>query len=233
MRLVTRLSLSLTVVGLLAAPALAQNRQPRQQQGSLLTNKSVQEELKLSEDQAKKAGEIDKSIGEKRRAEMEKLTNEERRGEKGRELIRKFNEEANTELGKVLKPEQQTRYKQIQFQQTVRRALSGGQGRRPGGGTGRPRTAFYEVKSVADAMNFTDAQKEKLKALNEENTKKIAAARQDAGRDFQKIREATTKVVNETLDEFKKVLDDTQKKKWEELSGKPFTVRFEQRRTDL
>jgi hypothetical protein len=230
MRILTRLSLSLAVVALLAAPALAQ-RQPRQQ-GSLLTNKSVQEELKLSEDQVKKATEIDKTVGEKRRAEMEKLSAEERRGEKGRELTRKFNEEMNAEVGKVLKPEQQTRYKQIQFQQTVRRALSGGQGRRPGG-TPRTQTAFYEIASVADAMKFTDAQKEKLKALNEENTKKVAAARQDAGRDFQKIREATTKVVNETMEQFQKVLTEDQKKKWEELSGKPFTVRFEQRRSDI
>lgn len=229
MRIMTRLSLSLAVVALITAPALAQ---PRQQQGSLLTNKSVQEELKLSEDQVKKATEIDKTIGDKRRAEMEKLTNEERRGDKGRELTRKFNEEMNTELGKVLKPDQQTRYTQIQFQQNVRRALSGGQGRRPGG-TPRTQTAFYEISAVADAMKLTDTQKEKLKALNEENTKKIAAARQEAGRDPQKSREATTKVVNETMEQFQKVLNEDQKKKWEELSGKPFTVRFEQRRSDI
>jgi len=230
MRIVTRLCLSLAVVALVAAPALAQ-RQPRQGQGALLANKSVQEELKLSEDQVKKVGEIDKSIGEKRSAELGKLTDEERRGEKGRELFRKFAEEMNTEAGKVLKPEQQTRYKQIQFQQSVRRALSGGQGRR--GGTPRTQQAFYEIKSVADAMKFSDSQKEKLKALNEENTKKVAAARQDAGRDFQKSREATGKIVNETLEEVQKILTDEQKKKWEELAGKPFTVRAQPRRTDI
>src|SRR5260370_14734022 len=116
MRIMTRLALGLIAVALLAGPALAQ-RQPRQQ-GSLLANKSVQEELKLSEDQVKKATDIDKTIGDKQREELGKLSAEERRGDKGRELRKKYSDEMTAELSKVLKPEQQRRYKQIQFQQS-------------------------------------------------------------------------------------------------------------------
>jgi hypothetical protein len=219
-----RLAFSLVVVALLTGPALAQ-RQPRQQ-GSLLANKSVQEELKLSEDQVKKATEVEKTINDKRQEEMGKLSAEERRGEKGRELRQKYNTELNAELSKVLKPEQQTRYKQIQFQQSVQRAIAGGGGRRPGGGGGMQR-AFYEIPAVADAMKFSDEQKEKLKTLNEEAKKAVAKAREDAGDDRAKAREATTKIVKETLDSIQKVLKDEQKKKWQELSGKPFTLRVE------
>ena len=225
---IVRLALSLMAVALFVNPALAQRQQ--RQQGSLLANKSVQEELKLSADQVTKTAEIDKAIGEKRREEMGKLSAEERRGDKGRELAKKFSDETNAELSKVLKPEQQTRYKQIQFQQTVSRSLSGG-GRRPGG-TGMQR-AFYEITSVADAMKFSDEQKEKLKAINEENKKKVEEARKEAGDDRAKVREATTKIVKETKESIQKVLTSDQKKKWEELSGKPFTIRIERPGTSL
>ncbi len=223
-----RLALSLVAVALLATPALAQRQQQPRQQGSLIANKSVQEELKLSEEQVKKATEVDKSIATKRQEEMGKLSAEERRGDKGRELTRKFNEELSAELSKILKPEQQTRYKQIQFQQSISRALSFGGGRRPGGGGGGGmQRAFYEITAVAEAMKFTDDQKEKLKAINEEAKKKVEEARKDAGDDRAKAREAVTKITKETLESVQKVLTGDQKKKWEELYGKPFTVRTE------
>jgi hypothetical protein len=228
---IMRLVLSLVAVALIASPALAQ-RQPRQQ-GSLLANKSVQEELKLSEDQVKKATEVEKTISDKRQEEMGKLSAEERRGEKGREIRQKFASELNAELSKVLKPEQQTRYKQIQFQQTVTRAIAGAGGRRPGGGGGGMQRAFYEVPTVANAMKFSDEQKEKLKALNEEAKKKIATAREDAGDDRAKAREATAKIVKETLESIQKALTAEQKKKWEDMSGKPFTLRVERPGTSL
>ena len=222
-----KLALGLAVLVALAGPTLAQQRQ----QQSLLANKSVQEELKLTGDQATKAVEVDKSIGEKRRDEMGKLSNEERRGEKGREIAKKFNDELNAELSKVLKPEQQKRFKEIQFQQTVSRALAGG-GRRPGGGGGMQR-AFYEIPTVADAMKFSDDQKEKLKALNDENKKKVEEARKEAGDDRAKAREAAGKVVKETLESLQKILTPEQKRKWTELNGKPFTIRTERAGTDL
>ena len=87
--------------------------------------------------------------------------------------------------------------------------------------------AFYEIPAVADAMKFTDEQKDKLKTLNEENKKKIEEARKDAGEDRAKAREATQKVVKETQESIQKVLTAEQKKKWEEMAGKPFTLRIE------
>lgn len=228
---IMRLALGVAAVTLLAGSALAQRQQPMRQP-SLLANKSVQEELKLSEDQVKKAADVEKTIGDKRTEEMGKLSQEERRGDKGRELRQKFDTEMTAELSKVLKPEQQTRYKQIQFQQTVSRSLSGGGGRRPGGGGGMQR-AFYEIPTIADAMKFSDDQKDKLKGITEENTKKVAEARKEAGDDRAKAREATTKIVKETMESIQKVLNADQKKKWEDMSGKPFTIKIERPGTSL
>src|SRR5262249_33599198 len=70
MRNLCKVSLSLALVGLLASPALAQRqRQPRPGGGfgggNLLTNKSVQEELKLSKEQKDKLEEAGKTVREK------------------------------------------------------------------------------------------------------------------------------------------------------------------------
>src|SRR5215207_9176608 len=82
-------------------------------QGLFFTdNKPLQEELKLSEDQAKRLTEL----GEKSRARTVEIgtpggNNEER--EKLREQQAKDNEKA---LGEILKPEQLTRFKQLVLQ---------------------------------------------------------------------------------------------------------------------
>jgi hypothetical protein len=83
------------------------------------------------------------------------------------------------------------------------------------------------MRSVSEGLKFSDEQKEKLKALNEDLRKKAEAARQEAGRDRQKLRELTGKVADEGLEQFQKQLNAGQKKKWEDLYGKPFTVRIE------
>src|SRR5262249_51844872 len=124
--------------------------------------------------------------------------------------------------GKVLKPEQLSRFQQIRFQQDVQRALTGG--RQPGAPGPR---ALYDIAAVESALKFSDSQKEKLKELNEDHEKRLKAARDDAGEDRQKRREATMKVSTETIEKAVKLFSGDQKKNWEKLYGKPFTVRFE------
>src|SRR6266511_2221757 len=68
MRNLWRATLTFAVVALFAAPATAQ-RQPRPGGGfggfgNLLTNKSVQEELKITDDQKKKLEEVTKKVSD-------------------------------------------------------------------------------------------------------------------------------------------------------------------------
>ena len=77
MRNFCKTSLSLALVVLLASPALAQRQRQRQGGGgfgqSLLLNKSVQEELKITKEQKEKLDPASKKVQEKMQEELPKL----------------------------------------------------------------------------------------------------------------------------------------------------------------
>src|SRR5262245_7542784 len=117
MRNLWKVALALAVAALVASPALAQ--QPGGFFGgqSLLTNKSVQEELKLTKAQKDKLAEVAKKTREKMQEAFQKfqdLKPEERR-EKFQALMKEVTEETNKAAG--LTAEQKTRLEQIQLQQ--------------------------------------------------------------------------------------------------------------------
>jgi hypothetical protein len=159
--------LSLVAVGIVVLPALAQ--QPRPMGGfDLFANKSVQDELKIDADTAKKAGEIVTKKREELTAAREKLTGEELKGEKGAKLTEENREATNKALAEVLKEDQLKRYKQISFQTRI--SFGGG-----GGGTGRPMgmgmrtpSASFAHEEVAKVLKFSSEQKEDIKKLNED-----------------------------------------------------------------
>src|SRR5689334_2262519 len=121
MRMMFRTLLGLGLVALLASPAAAQGR-GRMMGGNLaflLTNESVQKELKLDDKQVDKA----KDLAEKTREEMQEkfqgfqdLSPEERRA-KMVEVTREVNASVLKAAGEFLKPEQITRLKEIANQQ--------------------------------------------------------------------------------------------------------------------
>jgi len=141
------------VITALAAPSLLaqQPRQQRQRGGgfggpgrdlvSLLTQKSVQEELKLSEDQAKKVTELAQSRRGSGRG-AQNLSQEER--QRRQEERAKANEKA---LAEILKPDQRKRAKQISWQQQGSQAFSN--------------------PEVATALKLTSDQKVKIKTLQD------------------------------------------------------------------
>ena len=211
MRTMVRTLLGLGLVALLASPAAAQGRGGRMMGNLafLLTNESVQKELKLDDKQVDKA----KDLAEKTREEMQEkfqglqdLSQDERRA-KIMEIGREMNTSILKAAGEFLKPEQITRLKQISYQQ-------------------RGATAFLDPE-VQKKLNLSDSQKSQIQALIQESFSQMPSREE-----FQDDREAAMKKMREVnqkvLAEAEKKLNDEQQKTWKELLGSPFEVKFEQ-----
>jgi Spy/CpxP family protein refolding chaperone len=161
----------------------------------LLSQKSVQEELKLSDDQVKKFTDL----GEKAREEFGKLRDLSREDrQKKAEELSKANDKA---IAETLKADQLKRLKQIHWQQQGARAFSD--------------------PEVATALNFTAEQKDKLKAVQEEAQKEMRALRENGG-NRDEARKKSEEIRKASNDKQMAILTDEQKAKWKELLGEPF-----------
>jgi len=189
----------------------------------LVSNKAVQDDLKLSEEQVTKLKDWSKEF-QKKSAEIRKDKGVEfgKGGGFGKiepEMLEKMaaaNAEitkvAYKELADVLKKEQIDRLKQIQTQQ---------QG-----------TAAFTNAEVVDALKLTAAQKDSVKGIAGDlakDTKEIFG--EGAGGkgkfDFEKFQENQKKVQKlqkEYLGKMEELLDDSQKKIWKDLKGEPFDL---------
>lgn len=143
------------VVTMAVSPALAQQRQRGGGFGFggntifLLGQKSVQEELKLSDEQIKKV----QGLAEKQREMFQNfrdLSQEERR-EKMQELAKA--------VDKILQPQQLKRVKQIALQQAGVRAVND--------------------EEVAKSLNVTDEQKEKIRDLQRKSFEEMQGLGRD------------------------------------------------------
>lgn len=141
-----QITLAAAVVAIVVSPALAQQRQRGRGFGGfggstifLLGQKSVQEELKLSDEQVTKV----KELADKQRESFQGLRDlsQEERRTKMQEMA-KANEKA---VAEILKPQQLRRVKQIALQQQGVRAVNN--------------------EEVAKALNITDEQKEKIREI--------------------------------------------------------------------
>src|SRR5262249_8416695 len=193
-----------------AAPALAQPGAGFGP-GMLLTNKGVQKELKLTDDQVTKLDAAMKKIREKQRdifTKLQDVPQEERRA-KAQEMFKQLAEETQKATAGILKPDQEKRLKQIQLQMQGARA--------------------YADPEVQKALKLTDAQKDKIKKINEEAAKERTSSRENAGGDFQEAMKKLADLRKATSEKAAGVLTDEQKKAWKELTGEPFEVKFETR----
>jgi hypothetical protein len=201
----------------------------------LVSNKAVQEDLKLSEDQVaklkewgtefrKKSAEImkDKGVEFGKGGGFGKIEPEMR--EKMDAANAEINKVAYTQLADVLKKEQVERLKQIQRQQMGA-------------------TAFTNAE-VADALKLTAAQKDSVKGVMgdlQKDTKEIMGTGAGGGKgkvDFEKIQENQKKVQKlqkEYLGKLEDLLDDKQKAAWKEMKGAEFDLtklQFQPRKKD-
>jgi hypothetical protein len=196
----------------------------------LVTNKAVQEELKMTEDQATKVnewrgeffakiGEIYKDKGVDLKGGFGKDISEEdraKRAEAGAEVTRV----AYKELGDILKKEQIDRLKQIDRQQM---------------GV----NAFVNAE-VADTLKLTDSQKTSVKGITGDYTKESREIRAEASKDRKgkggkggfggfgrtdpETQKKIAKVEKEAIGKIVDLLDDTQKKTWKEMVGAEFDL---------
>jgi hypothetical protein len=182
---------------------------------ALLTNPGVQKEIGLTPDQIKKITDVTKEIRDKHqdeRAALRDLQGDERR-EKTQALNKTVADETKAGLKGVLKPDQEKRLNQI-FLQT------------------RGVSAFADA-DVQKKLKLSDDQKEKLKTIADDSQKDLAEIFQGLrGADAEARQEAMKKIAairKEAMDKAKDVLSADQKKDWEDMTGKPFTVQFQGR----
>ncbi|HKB42662.1 MAG TPA: hypothetical protein VKD72_39905 [Gemmataceae bacterium] len=218
MRNLCKVSLSLALVALLASPALAQ-RQPRPgggfRGGNLLTNKSVQEELKLSKEQKDKLEEAGKTVREKMQKAREEF--QDLKPEEIREKFAALQKETNEILNKAasLSNDQKKRLAEITLQQSVRF-------RGP---------AALSSEDVQKQLKLTDDQKDAIKTIVKETQDKIREETKDLEmQDFRKRIEITQKLNKEAMGAVAKKLTKEQKETWTKMLGEPFEVKFEQPR---
>ncbi len=176
---------------------------------ALLSNKSVQKELKLTDEQIEKA---DKAATEMREKNTEKFTEirsleGDERTQKMAELQKEIASETKKVAGTILKPEQAKRFEEISLQ------IRGAQ-------------AFSDSE-VQGKLKLTDDQKSKLKSMSDE----MQARRREVFAEFQNDREAATKKMTEMQkegnDKAMALLTDDQKSTWKGLIGSPFDYKPE------
>jgi hypothetical protein len=207
--------LTATLFALLVSPLFVSAQRPQPGGGGfamtpdrLLANKSVQEELKLTEEQIKKFD----GVREKYKDELAKAR-EAKDFKALQEIGKKVSEDITKLSGDVLKPDQVKRFHQIQVQVAGLRA--------------------FEREDVKTALKLTDKQVEEIKALAGEVEKDAAELRKDAGMDKEK-RDAAQKKITEmrakALAKATEGLKDDQKKAFTELTGAKFELKIEPRR---
>jgi hypothetical protein len=168
----------------------------------LLRQESVQKDLKLSDEQIKKAEDVSEQMREKFQDAFS-LEGEER-GKKLQEL-RKENEKA---LSEILKPEQWKRLKQISYQQ-------------------QGASAFADPE-VAKALQLTDTQKEQIQKINQEMFGQMRELFQSGTPPDEETRRKMTELRTATAEKIMKILTNDQKTKWKDMQGQPFKgeIRF-------
>jgi Spy/CpxP family protein refolding chaperone len=160
----------------------------------LLTQKSVQDELKLTEEQVKKVAALEEKQRESAKG-FKDLSKEERKTK-----MEERAKESKKAVDEVLKPEQVKRLKQISLQQSGSRA--------------------YADPEVAEALKLTDDQKEKMKTIQEDSRKEMrdlftGGANEEARKKMETLRKAADEKVQG-------LLTAEQKTKLKELLGEPF-----------
>jgi Spy/CpxP family protein refolding chaperone len=184
--------------------------------GLLLANKSVQEELKITDEQKTKIQEIAKESREKTEAIIGKVDFKDQESRAKAREAREQNKDKLMEIGQasekamlaVLDDKQKTRFKQIEIQSQ--------------------RVDAFKNEEVVKALNLTDDQKEKLKTIAEDVNKDITDLRKEFSKEnFQENQKKIATLRKDGMEKAVAVLNDAQKAKWKELTGDPFEVRFE------
>lgn len=177
----------------------------------LLQNKGVQEELKITEEQKDKIKTASDEIRKKYPSGFGFGKKDNQPSKEDREKTAKERNEATAKaIAEILTKEQAARLKQIERQQS-------------------PATTLSTDEDVQKVLALSDEQKQKIKDIIEENTKQTRELFGGGGKGgfnkdaFEKIATLRKELTEKSL----KVLTEDQTKKWKDLTGAPFEVRFE------
>jgi Spy/CpxP family protein refolding chaperone len=203
MRRLAQLVLALAALALLAGPALAQRGRGMFGGGSpamLLTQKSVQEELKLTPEQVKKV----EAFAAKQRETFQGLRDLDQ--DARREKMQQLAKEGEQTVKDTLNADQQKRLRQISLQQQGAFALANPQ--------------------IAKKLGLSDDQQAKIKDVMADAQEKMRDAFQGGFND--ETRKKMQEIRKETNTKALAVLTDEQKAKWKAMTGKRFTgeIRF-------
>jgi hypothetical protein len=166
----------------------------------LLRNDSVQKELSLSTVQVEKLREIFTHNQESTRDVWQKYPPEEA-GTHWQQLTKELRQDALA----VLTETQRTRFWQIDFQNSRKNAFD---------------SMTFQRADVAKQLDYTEEQKQKLKAIQAETNKKHQAAFNPPNMFQQKL----AAVRKEDREQVAALLTPEQSQKWAEFTGKPFEV---------
>jgi hypothetical protein len=207
------------MVAILAGPALAQG-QGRGGFGmmggggpiNLLSNASVQKELKLDDAQKDKAEALVTETREKMQGLRDQLSDlqGQERFTKQQELAKPINEAALKSASAFLKPEQVKRLGEIELQQRGANALND--------------------PAIAKKLSITDDQASKVKTILADSQSEMREIMQNAGDDRQAAMQKAQALRKETNTKVMALLTDDQKKTWKEMTGEPFEIVMQPRR---
>jgi Spy/CpxP family protein refolding chaperone len=209
-----KMILAFGVVALMAAPSWAQGRGFGGGGGGgamLLSNKGVQQEIKVTDEQAKKLDAFAQDMMEKNRERfsgLRDLSADERRA-KMQDLTKTMNAEIKKGLVDILKPEQTKRFEQIQLQTMGYNA--------------------FNMPNVQEGLKLTAEQKTKFTELGTATGQEMREIMQGAGDDREAAMKKSTELRKSATEKAMALLTDDQKKTWKEMTGIPFEVKFEPR----
>jgi cell division protein ZapA (FtsZ GTPase activity inhibitor) len=223
MRSFAKWMLVVGLVAVMAGPSLAQEQKGRRGQGKggagqrgggmfgrgglmLLATPAVQTEIKATDEQKEKIGELARKQGEAMRDLGQDASREDR------EKLRVKNADEQEKFAKDnLKPDQLKRYHQIKWQQEGVLAL--------------------KDSEVQTSLKLTGDQKEKINALAEDYNKDMRELTPmgrrgggGGGGNFQEQMQKIAALRKDFLTKGEKVLTDSQQKEWKDLLGKTFEM---------
>ena len=183
----------------------------------LIRSKTVQDDVKITEDQSSKLKDWAKDympkMQEMMKSKMEGIDQSQFR-EKMPAIMAELSKETYKELAGVLKPEQIARLKQIEIQVAGNRA--------------------FAMPAVTEALKLKDDQKDKLKDVTDSAQKETMDLGQEYGSRFgqppmdaEKAKEFNKKMAainDETMKKVTALLSDDQKKAWKGLTGATIDV---------
>jgi Spy/CpxP family protein refolding chaperone len=181
---------------------------------ALLNNKSVQKELKLTEEQTKQ---IEELTSAQREAMKEAFQSFREDREKAAEMMKKAQTEMTNGLKKVRESftsEQSKRFSQIKIQVAAK----------------NKDLKIFQDEEVVKALNLTTKQQDTVKETLAGIEKDVQELRDEAKGDFRKMRDIFQKsreLTNEGWDTVVKSLNDDQKKAWEDAQGEKFELKMD------